>query len=80
MNINVENYSGDKMANYKDKIIHTLKVHAAAHVQKHIMNANILMGSHVGVAEHPDLIETIEKELMEAAKYQDVLDMVEKHL
>ncbi len=68
------------MANYKDTIIQTLKAHAAANVQKHIMNANILMGSHVGVAEHPDLIETIEKELMEAAKYQDVLDMVEKHL
>jgi hypothetical protein len=32
------------------------------------------------VAEHPDLMETIEKELLEAAKYKDILDMVNTQL
>jgi hypothetical protein len=62
--------------NYRERIIETLKSHAQAHVDKHLMNAEVLIGSHVGVAEHPDIIETIEKELKMAAEYQDVLDMI----
>lgn len=66
------------MANYRNDIIDTLRLHAESHVKKHMMNAEVLIGSHVGVAEHGDLIETVEKELKMAAEYQDVLDMIEK--
>lgn len=65
-------------SNYRGRILDTVKQHAKAHVEKHLMNVEVLVGSHVGVAEHPDLIETVEKELMEAAKYQDVLDMLKQ--
>jgi len=65
-------------SNYRGRILDTVKLHAKAHVEKHLMNVEVLVGSHVGVAEHPDLIETVEKELMEAAKYQDVLDMLKQ--
>ena len=44
------------------------------------MNVDVLLGSHVGLAEHGDLMETIEKELLEAAKYQDILEMLNNHV
>jgi len=66
------------MGNYRENIKTTIKSHAQGHVDKHLMNVEILLGSHVGVAEHGDLIETVEKELEMAAKYQDILDMLEK--
>lgn len=64
--------------NYKNELKEVVKDHANAHVKKHLMNAKVLLGSHVGVAEHGDLIETIEKELEMAAKYQDISDMIDK--
>jgi|TARA_B110000285_G_C14548052_1_gene347903 hypothetical protein len=67
-------------SNYKGRIITVLRDSARANIDRHIMNVDILLGSHAGVAEHPDLMETIEKELLEAAKYKDILDMVNTHL
>jgi hypothetical protein len=66
------------MANYRGRILETVRTHAKAHIDKHLMNVEVLVGSHVGVAEHPDIIETIEKELKMAAEYQDILDMLDK--
>jgi hypothetical protein len=66
------------MANYRGRILETVRTHAKAHIDKHLMNVEVLIGSHVGVAEHPDIIETIEKELKMAAEYQDILDMLDK--
>jgi hypothetical protein len=66
--------------NYKGRIIQTLKTSAKANIDRHIMNVDVLLGSHVGLADHGDLLETIEKELLEAAKYQDILDMLNNHV
>ena len=66
--------------NYKGRIIQTLKTSAKANIDRHIMNVDVLLGSHVGLADHSDLLETIEKELLEAAKYQDILDMLNNHV
>lgn len=67
-------------SNYKGRIIQTLKTSAKANIDRHIMNVDVLLGSHVGLAEHGDLMETIEKELAEAAKYQDILEMLNNHV
>ena len=64
------------MANYRGRLLETIKTSARANVDRHLMNAEVLLGSHVGVAEHSDMIETIEKELLEAAKHQDILDII----
>ena len=66
--------------NYKGRIIQTLKTSAKANIDRHIMNVDVLLGSHVGLAEHGNLMETIEKELLEAAKYQDILEMLNNHV
>ena len=67
------------MSNYREKIIKALILHFEAHIEKHKINIEVLLGSHVGVAEHPDIMETIEKELALIAEYEDKLEVVKKH-
>ena len=43
-------------------------------IAKHTINAQIFMKNPVGVAEHPDTMETIEEELGKIAEYEDKLN------
>lgn len=63
----------------KEEILNAVKKHAEGHIAKHKANVNILIKKNVGVAEHPDVIETIEKELDIIAKYNDQLEMLKKY-
>ena len=56
-----------------DKIKTSLIAFLEGQIQKHIMNVQIQMQNPVGVAEHPDTLETIEGELGKIADYQDKL-------
>lgn len=67
------------MANYRGRIYDALEKHFEAQIEKHKINIDVLFGSHVGVAEHPDIMETIETELGKVAHYQDLLDNLRKH-
>jgi hypothetical protein len=53
--------------------------HAKAHVEKHRMNVEVYLTNPVGVGEHSDVMDAIEKELEEMAKYQDHIDMIDKY-
>ena len=46
---------------------------------KHKTNVEVLLQKPVGVAEHPDTLETIEKELRIIADYDDQLEMLKKY-
>lgn len=63
----------------KDDIVKALIAHADAHIVKHKMNVEIHLKNPVGVAEHPDHLETIEKELEHIAHYEDMKDVLIKH-
>jgi hypothetical protein len=56
-----------------------LKSHAQGHIDKHLANIEVYLSNPVGVGEHPDIIEAIEMELEQAAKYQDQLDIINKY-
>ena len=47
----------------KSNIVESLKSHAKGHIDKHKANVEVLLQNPAGVAEHPDVVETIEKEL-----------------
>jgi hypothetical protein len=49
------------------------------HIEKHRINVEIYLTNSVGIGEHSDIIETIEKELDEIARYQDHLDIIKKY-
>jgi len=63
----------------KDKLIESIKKHAEGHIEKHKVNIEILLNKVCGIAEHPDVVETIEKELKIIAEYDDQLEMLNKY-
>tara|TARA_Y100001970_G_scaffold286771_1_gene409750 strand:- start:958 stop:1158 length:201 start_codon:yes stop_codon:yes gene_type:complete len=60
-------------------IIQAIEEHARGHIAKHKTNVEVLLQKPVGVAEHPDTLETIEKELRIIADYDDQLEMLKKY-
>mgnify|MGYP001278986556 CR=1 FL=1 len=63
----------------RDSILSVSKQHFNGLISKHVMNVEVLLQKGVGVAEHPDYMETIEKELGQIAHYKDLLDVVEEY-
>jgi len=60
-------------------IIEASKLHFKAHIEKHRINVENLLNKSVGVAEHPDIMDTIEKELEIMAEYEDKLEIIKKY-
>lgn len=64
----------------RDLLIKAFKSHAQGHIDKHLANVEVYLHNAAGVGEHPDIIEAIEMEMEEVAKYHDLLEMTEKYL
>jgi hypothetical protein len=64
----------------KERLLECFVSHAKGHVDKHLANVEVLLNHPAGIGEHGDIIEEIEKELDEVAKYDDLLEMVNKYL
>ena len=60
----------------KEEMINALKSHAVAHIEKHRMNVEVYLNNPVGVGEHSDIMDTIEKELNLIAEYHDQLEVL----
>ena len=67
------------MNNFRDDLIEASIKYFEAQIAKHKINIDILMENGVGVAEHPDIMETIEKELAIIAEYEDKLAVLKKY-
>jgi hypothetical protein len=67
------------MMKMRTELFNALEKHLEAHVDKHRVNVLLLLENPVGVAEHPDLMETIEGELEQMAHYTDKLEMLRKY-
>ena len=65
--------------NLRDDLIKASRLHFEAHVEKHRINVENLLQNTRGVAEHPDIMDTIEKELDEISRYNDLLEVLEKY-
>ncbi len=65
--------------NMRDEFIKASRIHFKAHIEKHRMNIENLLNNSVGVAEHPDIMDSIEKELAIIAEYDDKLEMLNKY-
>ena len=64
----------------KQKMIDAIKAHAKGHIKKHTMNVEVYLNNPVGVGEHTDIIEAIEKELDMVAKYHDQLEVIKNYI
>ena len=65
--------------NFRDDLIKASEKHFESHIEKHRINVEILLENQVGVAEHPDIMETIEKELALISEYEDKLEVLRKY-
>tara|TARA_B000000557_G_scaffold258094_1_gene252111 strand:+ start:926 stop:1129 length:204 start_codon:yes stop_codon:yes gene_type:complete len=64
----------------REKMLQALKAHATGHIKKHTMNVEVYLTNPVGIGEHPDVIDAVEKELDEIARYHDQLEVIKEYL
>ena len=68
-----------KMNNYRDNIVKTMIKFYEGAIAAHKLNIDVLLGSHVGLAEHPDLVQTIDGELEKLASLEDKLASIKRN-
>ena len=60
-------------------LLDAVRKHAEGHIAKHKANVQVYLKNPAGIGEHSDIIEAIEGELEMIAKYQDQIDVIDKH-
>ena len=63
----------------RSDLIKASELHFKAHIEKHRVNVEILLEKATGIAEHPDIMDTIEKELEIIADYHDKLSVLKEY-
>ena len=63
----------------RDQLIKALLAHAQGDIQKHVANVEVYLTNPAGIGEHSNVVEAIEQELNEIAKYQDQIDVIQKY-
>ena len=56
-----------------------LEAYLQGNIEKHVANVKLQAENAVGFAEHPDHIETIDKELGKIAEFEDRLEVLRKY-
>ena len=64
------------MADLREEMLEGLVQYFKAGIEKHRVNVEILLEKRVGVAEHPDVMETIEGELAKMAELDDKISVL----
>ncbi len=65
--------------NLRPIMLNAVRRHASAHIEKHRINIEVYLANPVGIGEHSDIMDAIEKELEEMAKYHDHLEILDKY-
>ena len=63
----------------REKLKSAFLFHAEGHIKKHLANVEVLLSNPVGIGEHGDIINEIEKELKEVAHYEDLVAAMKKY-
>jgi|TARA_R110001606_G_scaffold31301_1_gene95651 hypothetical protein len=66
------------MSNLKDTMLSSLITHAEGMRNMHISNVKIYLENPVGIGEHSNIMESIEKELDSISKYEEQIQVIEK--
>ena len=67
------------MNNYKERLVKALIKFYEGGIEAHKMNIEVLLGSHVGLAEHGDIIETIDQEVQKLVDLEDKLESLKRN-
>ena len=63
----------------REQLLKALLAHAQGDIQKHVANVEVYLTNPAGIGEHSNIVEAIEQELNELAKYQDQIDVIQKY-
>ncbi len=63
----------------REQLINASKLHFQAHIEKHKMNVEVMLGNPTAIADHTDIMDAIEKEVAIIAEYMDKLEVLEKY-
>ena len=63
----------------RKQILKASRLNFQARIERHRLNVENLLTNLVGVAEHPDILDTVEKELEIIAEYDDKLEIIKKY-
>ena len=68
------------MPSMRKTIINALKANAMGEIKKHLANIEIYLENPAGIGEHSDVMEAIQVELDQVAKYHDQLEVLSKYV
>ena len=68
------------MPSMRKTIINALKAHAMGDIKKHLANIEIYLENPAGIGVHSDVMEAIQVELDQVAKYHDQLEVLSKYV
>ena len=63
----------------RDMMLNALKSYYVGNINRHIANVEVYLRMTVGIGEHSDIQETIDKEIEKIAQFDDRLAMVMKY-
>ena len=63
----------------REMLLSAIKSYYVGHINKHIANIEVYLRTSVGIGEHSDIIESIDKEIEKIAQFDDRLAMVRKY-
>ena len=63
----------------RNQKLQALRQHAEGQIAKHKTNVDIYLENTMGIGEHSDIVETIEKELNHIGKYKEQLDVLKTY-
>ena len=63
----------------RDLMLNALKSYYVGNINRHIANVEVYLRMTVGIGEHSDIQETIDKEIEKIAQFDDRLAMVMKY-
>lgn len=64
---------------YRNNILRALRKHYEAQVDLHKVNIDIMLDNIVGVAEHPDVIKTVDDEIKKLCEWEERLQTLDKY-
>ena len=63
----------------RDIMLNALKSYYVGNINRHIANVEVYLRMTVGIGEHSDIQETIDKEIEKIAQFDDRLGMIIKY-
>ena len=67
------------MIDFENRVLMAQLKQAAAMIEKHKINIEVLTKNASGVADHPNLMQTVEDELNKIGHYEEIKSVIRKH-